>query len=372
MQKQKILLVSSVPPPYHGRNVANEYIVRFWPTRSKFNLLHLDTADPRPINTLGKIDLTNVYLGLKYWLRFILIIIKQRPDFVHLPIGQNFPAFIKDSGFIWIAAFFHIPVVIHLHGGYFHKFFNKSSRLKKWWVRQTLRRVLASIVLGENLRHIFADFIRNDRIFIIPYGIEGDELAQIPQRTIESPKIIFLSNLIKEKGFIDLIKAMPDIKQHIPEIQCVLAGNKGEEVDYQEAQQIITELDLSSYVEIRAPVIKEAKLNFFREAHIFVMPTFYPYEGQPLVLLEAMAAGLPIVTTRQGTIEETIIHNKNGLLIEKNNPEAICEAVCEILNNPSKYYSMSRNSQERYTQIYTVKAFIKRIEQVYNSLLEQL
>ena len=92
-------------------------------------------------------------------------------------------------------------------------------------------------------------------------------------------------------------------------------------------------------------------------------------EGMPVTLLEAMAAGRPIVATDVGGVSEVIEHGKNGLLIEPNSHELLADAILDLLTNKEKAQRMGLSARNKFESNFTLSAMIKKYEDVYASLL---
>ena len=109
------------------------------------------------------------------------------------------------------------------------------------------------------------------------------------------------------------------------------------------------------------------KRDIFRTADIFVFPTFYHDECFPLVLLEAMQYGLPIVTTSEGGIPDMVENGVNGFICEKNNPESLAMCLELLLNDESLRKRMGESGYEKYRNEYTLESFEKRLTGILKS-----
>jgi len=114
--------------------------------------------------------------------------------------------------------------------------------------------------------------------------------------------------------------------------------------------------------------VKEEKLEFFSKADIFVFPPCKP-EGHPWVIVEAMAAGLPIISTDQGAIVESVIHGKNGFIVEPGNPTSIAEKIKFLIENPEKRKQMGQESKKRYKENFTEDRMVERLSAVFKKVL---
>jgi glycosyltransferase involved in cell wall biosynthesis len=121
-------------------------------------------------------------------------------------------------------------------------------------------------------------------------------------------------------------------------------------------------------VQIFPPAAGKEKLNFFEEADIFVFPPRDP-EGHPWVIVEAMAAGLPIITTDRGAITESVIHGVNGFIVEANNPLQIAEKLEYLMNHPDVRETMGKESRRLYEEKFTEEKMVEKLTNVFNTVL---
>ena len=183
-RRPRVLLIGALPPPYMGPTLATDVLLKSQ-LRDQFELIHLDTSDRRPIDTLGAIDLTNIWLALKSYLHLLIMLVRFWPELVYIPISQTTLGYVKDSAYIILAKLFRRKVVCHLRGGNFRNWLdNECSWITAAYVRSVHALVDAQIVLGHNLRSLFDGLVRDERIFVVPNGkdIELRDRQQQPRR----------------------------------------------------------------------------------------------------------------------------------------------------------------------------------------------
>jgi hypothetical protein len=142
--------------------------IRNSPAFEDFSLLHLDTADRRDGENIGKLDLENVRLAVAHGLRYLQILLKQRPDIVYLPLSQGLFGYLRDAVFLYGARLLKSRVVIHLRGSNYRNFYFNSSPWMKLIIRTSLSPVRRTVVLGDNLRGMLSNLIPDNRVVVIP------------------------------------------------------------------------------------------------------------------------------------------------------------------------------------------------------------
>jgi len=362
----KIIILGSIPPPYIGPNVATKIILNS-ELKKKFNLIHLDTSDHRDLSALGAIDFINLYLALKHYSFLIWMIITRRPGVVYIPLSQTTLGYLRDGGFILISKLFRRKVICHLRGGNFKNWFNSTNVVMRSFVRIVHSLVDGQIVLGEKLKHLFYGIISDKKIHVVPNGGNFDINYKGGVKTRLT--ILYLANFDRTKGILDTLNATPEVYRFCEEVEFIFAGD----FIHKDVKQEV-DLFLKGYrnipIKFEGPVYGEKKDNILASSDIFVFPTYYPPEGHPWVILEAMAAGLPIITTDQGAITESVIDGVNGFIVEKRNPEQIAEKIKLLIENPQLRQRMGRESRRLYLENFTEKKMVERLTSVFYKVLE--
>ena len=368
--RTKILIIGALPPPYHGVTVFNEGLLNS-KISDVYKLYYLDISDRRDLANLGRLDLQNIYLALKNLWNLMKLCIKKKPELVYLPIAQNI-AYLRDGMFIVIGKFFSkAKIIIHLHGGYFKEYYNHTNWFMRRFIDFTMKQVDAAIVVGNRLGYIFDGWVKN--IHVVPNGISfnprlGDKFKKNRNTLIVS----YLGNLLESKGVLDTIKAAKIVVDKFPNMQFKFAGSwwvqKPE--TKKSAFRFIRKNHLENKIEFVGRVLGDEKEEFLVDTDIFVFPSWR--EGHPIVIIEAMAAGCPVIPTKNvGAIPETVTDGKTGILVEKKNPKAIAEAIIKLIEDPELRVKMGMAGRKRYEQYYTQEKNIENMIKVFEHTLKR-
>lgn len=364
--KPSLLIIGPTPPPYHGVSVAMKTILES-SLATKFDLLHVDLADRRGIEHVDKPDLHDVVLFLKQWWRLIWLLRRERPTVAYLAISQSTVGFLRDSLLMLPARVAGAHVVLHLHGGNFKTWYESRLFLMRMYVRMVLLRVSSVAVLGESFRRLFDDLIVPNRIAVVPNGIDWPAV-QKPACERHRPhrhRILHLSTLSRLKGALVLLAAIPTVLKIRQDVEFILAGPWLNEEDRREAESFIACHGLSGYVVFTGPVSTlEHKRSIYSSADLFVFPGIQQ-EGQPLVVLEAMASGLPVLFTDRGCLRDTVVEGECGLQVRSNDPQHLADRLLWCLDHPEEVERMSRNARERFERLYTSERFIQHLDRLF-------
>lgn len=366
MNKSKILLLGKLPPPYMGPSIATEILLHSSLTQN-FNLIHLDTKINSNIESFGKWGLKKLFKSYALYLKMFKIVYKHKPQLVLIPISQTTKGFVKDSIYILAAACFKRKILIQLRGSDLKNWLSHSSVFTRWYFRRVVKLTSGVIVLGNNLKYLFSDFFSEDSIYVIPNG-GNYTFPPKTKKAANEVRILYFSNLLSSKGVEDVFEAINSLKNK----NC----NRAFSVDFVgDWKNNSTKEKCLAYLKINAlparvhpPAYGQIKFQFFADADIFVFPPREP-EGHPWAIVEALAAGLPIISTDKGAIIESVHQNKNGFIVDVSNPEMIAEKLKLLIENPEIRKKMSEESLRIYSQNFTEEKMIEKYTLVFNKVI---
>ena len=148
--------------------------------------------------------------------------------------------------------------------------------------------------------------------------------------------------------------------------ETVFAGPWSHPEDKQWAEQFIAQQDIGEYIKFTGQVDGDQKRALFESSDIFVFPGVQQ-EGQPLVVIEAMAAGLPVIFTDRGCMRDTVINGESGLEVPINDPHRLADRILWLLEHPDDMNAMGRRARQRYESLYTKKHHIESMIEVFTS-----
>ena len=360
-----VLIIAPTPPPFHGVAVAMRSLLQSCPLE-QVHLIHLDITDRRGISHVDQPDLYDVFLFCRQWFTMAWVLIARRPRVVYLAISQSTIGFARDALFMALASLFRCRIVIHLHGGNFPAWFAGRSPVMKGFVRATLARATRFIVLARTFRDSLGTIVASEKVVVVPNGIPWREvgLRAVPAPPHRATRVLFLSTLSREKGALLLLEAAARLASLQRDVEFVLAGPWLRASDHAAAQQLIAEHGLQALVSFPGEVDGIAKVRLYDSADIFVFPGLQQ-EGQPLVVLEAMAAGLPVVFSNRGCIAETLVPDEGGLEFALGDPTDLAGRLAWLITHPEERRRLGANARRRYEERYSERHFISNMTQVF-------
>lgn len=359
----KILLIGPLPDPINGCSLANQ-------TFLKYLIKHNCSVDT--INTSMESDIQGVQ-GQFSWSK-ILVFIKVyfelfktlKADVIYMTPGQSFWGILKYAPFIVFSYLLRKPIVMHIHGNYLGTQYRLLSGFKKIVFKFLVSRSRAGIVLSKSLRDNFNGLLNQKNVFIVE-NFANNEL--IFSERIEKNKtqlnILWLSNLMKEKGILDFLDALILLKDRNVVFKAKIAGKIEDGLE----KEVICRLDqLQGRAEYIGVVKDQKKINALIESNLFIFPTYYTMEGQPISLIEAMATGNIILTTDHAGIPD-IVSQVNGYLVEPKNVNTLAEKINFISSNlSSEIEKFSFVNQQYVINYFTEIAFSEKILKIINDV----
>lgn len=294
-------------------------------------------------------------------------------DIVHAHAG-NPPAPIAAY---WYAKKKHKPFVVSCHGDVqwnWGGFVRRTSVCL--YGKYILDKILsyADVVISASEYYINnSKFLwkYRDKIVVIPYGINladfdiqylKDECRAKLGLPSDDRIVLFLGGFAPHKGPDVLLKAMPKIVNEAPDAKLVFVGNGRMRA---ELEGLSKKLDVEEHIKFAGFVDNISKALYYKSSDVFVLPSFS--ECSPLVNLEAMACGIPIVASNIGGVPDSVSDGENGLLVPPGDPEALADAIIYLLENEDVGKRMGKNGRTK-VEYYSWEKVAEETEKVYLSL----
>jgi glycosyltransferase involved in cell wall biosynthesis len=249
-----------------------------------------------------------------------------RSSIVHIH-GTVSTSLLRKSLFIWLAKIFRCRVIYHFHSTVvvFNNFFSAKSLTTKF-AAATLRQCDVIVVLSDIWKQIVAKAFPGSEIEVI-YNPVLDLGKSSSRSAHEVGRILYLAHLIGRKGYRDLITAFEQVARECEGSRLVFCGSGEEE----EARAYCKQLGIADSVEFRGWISYEDKVKELSKACVFCLPSYD--EGLPMGVLEAMSAGVPVVTTPVGGIPDVLTHKENAMLFEPGHVSKLSDCLVELIKD---------------------------------------
>jgi glycosyltransferase involved in cell wall biosynthesis len=358
---ERLIVIGPTPPPTHGVAVVTMRVLASL-RASRLLAAHLDTTDARSLENLGRLDMTNVRLGIRHAVALARLLASNPRVAVYLPLAPSRWGFLRDALFIALAKLWRRRVYVHLHGGAGLVDLHASSGpLLRFVMRATASFVYQAWALTPSLARDCRKLFPAHKVRVVGNVVE-DRVRIAAKREITrlgdngepvGLRVLYLSNLIPEKGCFDLVEAVHLVGERARGWRIRMVGEAPNPSVPAAILRRARELPDGVRVEVPGAATREATQREYRWADIFVLPSRYRFEAQPLVILEALAAGLPIVSTWHAGIPDTVRDGKEGILVPPGDPQALGEALVALAADPDLRAELGRRARQRYENAYT-------------------
>jgi glycosyltransferase involved in cell wall biosynthesis len=362
---RKILVIGPEPPPLTGMEMATRALV-VEARRGEIPIVRVDTSDADDeLGNRARWTPRNVRVALGHLLQAARGTVRRDVGAVYLPIAQEFPALFRDIAFVGLGLVARKPVLVHLHGGKFADFYAGAGRLQRLLVRASIGRSRVGIVLTEQLRPELECVLPSSRVAVVPNGIDLPELdgAGGGERRDGEVHVLFLSSLFLWKGILLFVEAFAAARAELPTLRASIAGDWPSDRERDAVLGLVRELGVEDAITFVGKVDGEEKTAIFRSSDLFCF-TSIVREGQPLVVIEAMAAGLPVVASDWPGIADTVRDGETGYLVPELTAEAFAARIVELARDPGRRASLGAAGRERYAREFTQAAFGDRMVRV--------
>ena len=203
---------------------------------------------------------------------------------------------------------------------------------------------------GQRVRRVY------NGLDLLPFG------RAVGQAKAEPPLVLSVGRLIEKKGFDDLVTACAKLKERGFLLRCKIVGEGPLE---EELAAQIAELGVEDVVELAGPQPQDAIIDLLAEATVFALPCVTEKDGGkdnlPTVIMEAMAAGLPCVSTVLAGVPEMVADGETGRLVPEREPDAFAEALGDVLSDPKAAIAMGEAGERRARELFAKEVTSKQL-----------
>lgn len=329
-----------------------------------YELHHFDTRINDDVADMGRFKWSKIKTIRSLYTSFENTLDHLKPELALIPIGQTTAGFTKDVPFIKAAVHAGAKVLLQLRGSQFRRWFDQLDRVRKSMVRSVLSKVDGVIVLGDNLKYLFEGLVPQEKIFVVSNGAD----YHFPDRKNEKLRLLYLANYLPGKGIKELLQALIVLaEKKMIQFEFHAYGSWDNEKYKAECFQIT---EGRPHLLLNGSITGEEKWQALADADIFIFAPKAP-EGHPWSLVEASAAGLPIVSTDRGAIRQNVIDGVNGHLLDHPDPEKLAEKLENLCVKESLRRQMSEASRSLYKKNFTAKAMSHQMRIVFQKVLSE-
>ena len=357
-------MMVTLPPPMHGSNRVNQLVVENSELHSLFSIRVLRLNYVESISDIGRFQIKKYGLFIFYWFRLLAMLFVFRPDFVYFVPCVSGAPFFRDCAYIFLLRMFRVKIILHLHAK------GVADRVSKPCFRLMYRFFFKNtwvLALSPSLYGDICAFVPEYRVRYIPNGTDFKIDQKRSFTVIDNVKFIFLSNLVVTKGPLTLLDACYILKKNGLRFTVFFVGNPTKELDQRSITGKIYQYGLENEVFYLGPKYVLEKHDILCNSDVLVFPTYR--DCFPLVLLEAMAFAMPVISTHEGAIPEIVDDGQTGLLVPGQDAPALAAAMAKFIEHPHLIETYGLKGQEKFTDNYTMKTFQQNITKIFIEII---
>lgn len=360
VMRQKVLFILHLPPPIHGAAMMGKYIHDSKLINEQFDCRYINLALAKELGDIGKRNIKKVDSFIQL-LKCIKKNVKDfKPDLCYVTPNAKGGAFYKDFIVIQLLKTLGCKIVIHYHN---KGVIDRQNHFIDNLLYKHFFRGIKVILLADTLYNDIKKYVPRERIYICPNGIPENQSNVNPNTHNTPPHLLFLSNLLINKGVFTLLDACKIIKEKGYDFICNFVGGETAEINSITLKNELTTRGLNKQVKYLGRKTGLEKEKCFQTSDIFILPT--NNDCFPLVLLEAMQHQLPCIASNEGGIPDIIEDNQTGFIIEKNNPNILAEKIIKLLNNNNLRKQFGENGRNKYIKEFTLKQFEYNLKDIF-------
>lgn len=286
----------------------------------------------------------------------------RNPHIVHLHMSER-GSFVRKYIVFKLAKAFGKKVIVHTHGAEFKEYFMSSSLKMKKRIMGMLKNADNVLALGKSWERILRSIEPAAKTAVLMNSVPIPAVDQLKEDKKEF-NLLFLAVLIERKGILDLIDAsVLPISQADRQGKRLIFHIAGDGELMEAAKMKVFAYGLEESYRFYGWVDENGKKRLLEKADLFILPSYN--EGLPMSILEALSYGIPVISTKVGSIDEAISDGINGYLIEPGDIDALSKRISELATE-SPLKKMRVASRKMAEEKFSSEQYFKQVEKLYH------
>ena len=361
---KRILVVAQVPPPYHGQAIMQQYFVDAqW--GSWCDKIHVRMDFSSTLDSVGKPSLLKVVRLLSLLARCLKVRIRGPVDLlVYPPAGDSWTGTLRDIVVLILLRPLVKCTMFHFHAGNFDTSIQSLPRPLRWVARRAFSRPDVAVVLSPLLISEVSA-LQPKQIAVVPNGIPDAFPGGGGRHGFDRPlQVLYVGTLSEAKGTLLLVRAAAELISEGTPIELHLVGEPDTPDLSQELRAVVETAGVADYVRFHGRLVGAAKWQAYKAAGVFCFPTHYGRENQPVAVIEALMAGLPVVATTWRAVGEMLTDGVEGLLIPPNDLAALKSALKRLAGSTELRVRLADAARQRFEADYRLEDHLARLERL--------
>lgn len=365
--KPSILLMGQTPPPWHGQAVATQIL--FDHDWADFDVHRVRMEFSEEMQEVGRFQ----WKKIGHLLQLIVSarrVLKRHPGCIlfYPPASAKWIPFLRDVFFLTCVRYLAGSTIFIYH----------ASGLPVFVAESRLRRLLGAFIYqtADVSLEVAQEALTPHDAFAAkswqwcPCGIEVPALTRADRPANQPLTVLFVGSLQEGKGVLEILRTASLLKQQGRErdFRFRLVGKWFSKEFENEAHRLRSEADLESMVEFAGQLIADDKWRAYAEADVFFFPTHYSSEATPIVLMEALGAGLPVISTCWAGIPAMLDGCRSARLLPIRSPDDYATALSDLFSRGSE--NEAETSRTFYQKHFLPRRFVERVEHAFHAAVD--
>jgi glycosyltransferase involved in cell wall biosynthesis len=291
-------------------------------------------------------------------------ILQFRPDLIHHNTAFDRIAILRDAPLISLCKRYHIPVFLKMHGSLPDAFGKLNPVLDRLRYRVLAHSACIGVLSSAEREEFLNRWPFLAKRLTVVKNIIGPEFFAVERQESLYPSVLFISRFIREKGPFDFLDAIPALLPHFPTARFVFIGSGPDSALF---DCKVREKRLTGSLIRLDHIANLQTTSFYAQAWAFVFPTHFP-EGMPMVVAQAMAAGVPLITTPTRFSRSYMESPRHCLYVAQGTPLAIKDACLSLITDPSLRHTMSAHNRQ-LARLFAAETVTQEFVYTYKTLL---
>ena len=356
-----VLFVGQLPPPMHGQASVNAAVAR-----GRFHSFRLITHRmdaSSDLSEVGRLGWHKVVRLTREWARLTALVLRSKPSATVYSLGmRGRSAFYRDIVLLGTLRALGQRVLLQVHSAGLDGLIGSWSAPERC-VARVLYSTSGIIRLATGIGQL--DGIEFAFEAVLQTGVDDVEHVRDHNRPLSRPAhVAFVGNLFESKGVAVLLDACAQLRGTATPVRVTFAGAPapGDTLEtWRDRAAACGVGELTRFVGLQT---SDEVARLLADADLLCFPTFYESEAKPLVIIEAMRAGLPVVSTRWRAVPDLVEVGATGLLVEPRDASAVADAIVEVVADVDRHRAMGRRARSEFLDRYTRTAFLRSFEAI--------
>ena len=360
----KIIFIAPIPPPINGQSKASKVLLDALVINNEVEVVNLSKSSLKNgFNSINRfLDIFKILKEVKAK--------QENKDIIYISLAESFAGNMRDLAIYYLCRKNAEKIYIHMLGGAGMKEILSKNGWQKKINKKFMSKMGGVIVEGPVNFETFRKVIPESKIHIVPNFSEDflfvtDEEINKKFEKVEPLELLFLSNLIPGKGYTELVDAYFSLsnKEQSKLNITLVGGFESEESE----NKFLEKIKVNAGIKYLGKFIDgDEKRELYCKSHIFCLPTYYPFEGQPISILEGYATGCVVITSNHSGIPFVFQDNVNGVMVEKRSVASLLNALRKVIMEKEQLKIIAFHNRDEALEKYRTSIYQKKLLKIFN------